>query len=814
VTGLPVRKEKGVVMRSAVWRHGGRDVRLLSVLLFVFAAVFAGSPARAQLEEWSDTFGSTLGDMARGVTVDGSGNVIVVGEFKDQIDFDGAPLVAVGNGPNAFVAKFSYVNGTWTCVWKKGIGDENAACDVTGTSAYGVSTDNGGGVYVTGRFCGGNVDFDGDGWETTDPSSEPNPGDDAFVVKYSASGGFQWVWTYAGEWGGNDAGLGICLDNREGGGYVYVTGRDFIPGVNQDQIFLARLFVESGAPAWVHVYGGEGNDKGTSVCVDGNGDVTLTGSFSDTVDFGNGTGSLSANGVDVFLAKFDDDPYGQAFWSDSFGTGYVCEGTGVCAATDRSIWLTGYFAGNNMSFGAGYLNWGGNSDVFLVKFNSSMQHLFSQGFGGSLMDEGKGVAVDDRGAVLLTGAFQSSIDFGGRSLTSAGQSDVFLAMFDAGGNHEWSRGFGASGNDIGYGVAAPSVGDVMFAGGFQGSVDFGGGPQQSHGDSDVFLSGYTTYYRIMDVEANTTEFDPVNYLWTETISCAIIDDATTPPTAIAPGSVTVYFNDLTDCNPGDCAGPWSPSVTVESPGPLPEIDLEGLIPSANWCFYMKAESVPDHGGWMEYYDGGFSLNNSYSWIYGIGHGFLSGACKIVVEWNTKYLSKNNRVLYRKTGTYNWSTVYAQEGVDCDLERNYVAMFDVQPSTSYQFKIWSQIDGITYSSGVMTRSSGSCAPKDPIPIDPSSGPEFDTPFIHAYPNPFNPSTTVSFNVPSHADVDLRIYSADGRYVTTLASGPYDQGVHNVNWDATNASGEKVSSGIYFVRLTVGQDVLTSKVVLLK
>jgi len=803
-------------MRSIAGRYGGRHLRLLSVLLIVFAAVFAGSPARAQLHEWSDTFGYTLGDMARGVTVDGSGNVIVVGEFKGEINFGSAPLVAVGDGPNAFIAKFSYINGSWTCVWNKAIGDDNIVCNNTGTSAYGVSTDNGGAAYVTGHFCGGCVDFDEDGWEQSDPSAEPNEGpspDDVFVVKYNANGVFQWVWTYAGVWGGSDAGLGICVDNREQGGYVYVTGRDYTPGNNGDQVFLARLLVESGVQDWVHVYGGEGNDKGTSVCVDGNGYVTVTGSFTNDIDFGNGTGTLLANGVDIFLAKFDDDFYGQAVWRDGFGTGYVCEGKSVCAASDGSIWLTGYFEGNNMSFGGAYLDWNGSSDVFLVKFSQSMQHLFSKGFGGSLVDEGKCLAVDDRGAVLLTGGFQSTVNFGGSSLTSAGQSDVFLAMFNATGSHEWSRGFGASGNDIGYGLADLAVGDVIFAGGFQNSVNFGGGPQQSQGDSDVFLTDYTTYHRIIDVETNYV-FDPVEYLWTEWISCAIIDDATVPPTAFPPDTVTVYFNDLTDCYPSDCASYWSPSVTVAEPGPLPEIALEDLTPSANWCYKFVAKSSSGPNGWLEY-NGGFTLNNSYSWIYDIGHSFQPAGCQIIVAWKTKYWSKNNRVLYRKTGTYNWSTAYPVEGEDCEWEREYVATFPVQASTSYQFKIWSQIDGVTYSSGVMTKYCGSCTPKGgPIPIDPVSGPELATPFVRAYPNPFNPVTTVSFNVPSRADVELTVYAADGRYVATLASGTYEQGVHNAEWDATNSRGEKVSSGIYFVKFKLGQEVLTSKVVLLK
>jgi flagellar hook assembly protein FlgD len=74
--------------------------------------------------------------------------------------------------------------------------------------------------------------------------------------------------------------------------------------------------------------------------------------------------------------------------------------------------------------------------------------------------------------------------------------------------------------------------------------------------------------------------------------------------------------------------------------------------------------------------------------------------------------------------------------------------------------------------------------------------------------------VSFNVPATADVELRIYGADGGYVKTLASGAFAAGVHNVAWDGTNERGEKVSSGIYFAKFEYGEGSLTSKLILLR
>lgn len=85
---------------------------------------------------------------------------------------------------------------------------------------------------------------------------------------------------------------------------------------------------------------------------------------------------------------------------------------------------------------------------------------------------------------------------------------------------------------------------------------------------------------------------------------------------------------------------------------------------------------------------------------------------------------------------------------------------------------------------------------------------------AYPNPFNPSTNISFGLPSAATVHLNIYNILGRKVKTLASGTYEAGTHVIVWDGTNDAGEVVSSGLYFYRMETPEFTTTKKVVLLK
>ena len=70
----------------------------------------------------------------------------------------------------------------------------------------------------------------------------------------------------------------------------------------------------------------------------------------------------------------------------------------------------------------------------------------------------------------------------------------------------------------------------------------------------------------------------------------------------------------------------------------------------------------------------------------------------------------------------------------------------------------------------------------------------------YPNPFNPSTTISFNLPREEQVEIAVYAVDGARIATLASEVMTAGDHQVVWMGKDSSGASVASGAYFYRLT--------------
>ena len=85
-----------------------------------------------------------------------------------------------------------------------------------------------------------------------------------------------------------------------------------------------------------------------------------------------------------------------------------------------------------------------------------------------------------------------------------------------------------------------------------------------------------------------------------------------------------------------------------------------------------------------------------------------------------------------------------------------------------------------------------------------------------PNPFNPSTTISYEVPERAPVQVtvRVYNLRGQLVRTLVEDVREAGTYTVFWDGTDTNGRQVSSGVYLYRMRAGDFVQTRKMVLLK
>lgn len=84
----------------------------------------------------------------------------------------------------------------------------------------------------------------------------------------------------------------------------------------------------------------------------------------------------------------------------------------------------------------------------------------------------------------------------------------------------------------------------------------------------------------------------------------------------------------------------------------------------------------------------------------------------------------------------------------------------------------------------------------------------------YPNPFNPTTTISFSLPEDGDVELSIYNVKGQKVRTLTNEFFVKGLHSIEWNGKDTNNKSVSSGIYFYKISADKETAMKKMLLLK
>ncbi len=312
---------------------------------------------------------------------------------------------------------------------------------------------------------------------------------DLFVASFTSMGAHRWSRRVGGA--GQDFPQGLAVDP---GGNVTVTGWfegsvDFGGGALSTDGALADIFVASydhatGAHRWSKRLGGGGEEWGFAVAADANGNVSITGRFNDPMDLGGGT--LTSAGLwDVFLASYG--PTGAHRWSKRFGgTGGDWSG-GLTADGSGNVTVTGNLEGT-VDFGGGPLTSAGLGDIFIASYGPTGAYRWARRFGDVAVDYGRGVAADASGNVIVTGACEGTIDLGGGLLSSLGARDIFVASYDPTGAHRWSKRFGGPGaGDWGFGVALGTGGQVALTGQFEGTADFGTGSLTSAGDVDAFL---------------------------------------------------------------------------------------------------------------------------------------------------------------------------------------------------------------------------------------------------------------------------------------------------------------------------------------
>jgi Bacterial Ig-like domain/Beta-propeller repeat len=327
-------------------------------------------------------------------------------------------------------------------------------------------------IYVTGLTFG---DLDGAGNGISSGNS------DIFLVKYNAEGTLEWI-VQSGTINA-DEGTAVAVDS---GGNVYVAGSTSEdldgtdPGVyfgNKD-LFLAK-YDSSGTLLWIAQQGTVNIDMALSVTVDSGDNVYVAGFTGGDLD-GADPGFYSGNS-DLFLIKYDSS--GILLWIEQLGTVGDDEGRAVKVDASDNVYVTGSTNGDLDGADPGVHS--GNTDLFLVKYDSSGTLVWTAQLGTVAADEARDIAFDSTGNAYVTGFTSEDLD-GSESGVYSGNADLFLVKYSSAGTLQWIEQLGVVQDDDATGVVVDAAGSIYVTGYTEG--DLGG--SGFVGNRDLFLVKY------------------------------------------------------------------------------------------------------------------------------------------------------------------------------------------------------------------------------------------------------------------------------------------------------------------------------------
>lgn len=354
-------------------------------------------------------------DMARGVTTDHLGNVLVTGHFTDRAYFlltptDTVELISAGK-KDVFIAKYS-PDGQLLWAERAGGPEDDTGTDIKWHRYEGKIAISGG---FQGRATFANVSMLAYGLT------------DAFLLCMDGNG--QSVWVRNGGGPQHDVAASVAFDPYGDG--IYITGDYFgsayfsgnsIYALGSSDIFLAKYDM-LGNLLWLRSHGGNNLDVATKVDCDLQGRVFVAGHYQMTTVFG--SHSATSRGYnDVFLARFNGAD-GNVQWLRSMGGTNLETCQGLAVTWDGTAYVTGMFdsriiSGQDTLFGNGY-------DIFIACIESSGHTRYLKGAGAGSADVPMGICLGPDEQLFVTGYFFFFAAFDGITIGNALNGDLFLA---------------------------------------------------------------------------------------------------------------------------------------------------------------------------------------------------------------------------------------------------------------------------------------------------------------------------------------------------------------------------------------------------
>jgi hypothetical protein len=438
-------------------------------------------------------------------------------------------------------------------------------------------------------------------------------------------------------------------------------------------------------------------------------------------------------------------------------------------------------AGTTESFGAGYY------DMWLVKTDENGNKEWGQTYGGYFDDRAHSVQQTTDDGYIIAGRTDS---FG------AGDDDFWLVKTDEDGNEEWNQTYGGIHRDIAESVKQTTDGGYIVVGHFEtleasylnsliiktdenGNEEWNlifGGDNFSEAKSVIQATdgnyiiagaiqsfGYNCDFLLLKIDVNG------NIEWNQ--------------------AYDYDFHDMANCVQQTTDGGY---IIVGYTGPVDSYDRDYLLVKTDedgneewnqtYTFSNKnfAESV------QQTTDGGYIIagrNRAYGSSYA-DYWIVKTDEFGNEEWNQIY-------------NYGIATADYAESIQQTTDGGYIIGGRTYNFTTYDSDVW------------LIRLGSEVSIEDNV----LSNKDNEYHLHQNCPNPFNPTTTISFSIPTECKVELTIYNIRGQKTKILINESFESGTHSAIWNGTDDTGKAVSSGIYLYQMKAGNKISETRKMLL-
>ena len=793
--------------------------------------------------QWAHRIGGSNHSGVKGIALDDNNNVYITGFFEStNVDFDpgaGTHYLSTNGSQDIFFAKYT-MNGEFQ--WAHNIGSSGAF----GEMGYDLVVDGSNNVYVAGHFSAPNVDFN------------PGPGvnylstngtHDIFLAKYNTDGIYQWAYNLGG------SSVDLCMDmSIDDTDNIYLTGHfesnmaDFNPGTETAylssagsyDIFYAK-YDSDGEYQWAYNIGSSGYDGGNAIAVDNSGHVYVTGKYRESnIDFdpGPGTTLLSSNGAeDIFFGKYRQS---DGFLQAPAVAIHAPDTLSIVPGSSLSIpiYATDIITTDDMIQGYEFELCINDIDSILTFVDASTDGSLSDGwfYAANMVGEDT-LRVSAAGSDFMAGTgpiiylnFLVSNNY-----CSVTRLDLNYFTFNAGtpetelfDGSVSTQCFQVSGSVNYFASTEPPVPDVVLTmtpgdngdtSGADGTYNFltGAGTvimTASRGDevTSTGVSGLDASY-ILRYRVGLMTLTP-----DELIAAEVTDDGSvTVSDAVQILNYTVGNPPNPNCG-GSTVGQWffkdnartvsitDQNMTEDWVGILKGDVTGNLIPQPNPLAKSTSSKVELSVGSMKASPGDTVLIPVTS-QQDLTEGEVF-AIKATVEYDAEQLTllsiKTKESLSKgwysavndETHTFALcgATPWEGKGPVCFLEfvangKGAIPVNLLNPLLNEGEPACSVLPG-----EVTVETTGLEGPNTAIPKQYT---------LHAnYPNPFNPTTHIGYEMPKQGTVTLAIYNIQGQLIRMLENSTQSAGRYAVTWDGKDEKGQCVSTGMYFYRLKVG------------